>query len=83
MIYLWFDLNNLKLQIETSSWGGCLKPPFGYTEHGVLMRPSVLNSKKAIIENIQIIRIFTKVLQLLNDNISVWLELEEIKKKSW
>jgi len=75
------EFNNLKSQIATSSWGGRRKPPFVFTEHGVLMLSSVLNSERAIKVNIQIIRIFTKVRQLLTDNLSVKLEIEEIKKK--
>ena len=45
------------------------------------MLSSVLNSEKAIKVNIQIMRIFTKVRQLLTDNLSVKLEIETIKKK--
>lgn len=45
------------------------------------MLSSVLRSKQAIKVNIQIMRIFTKVRQLLADNLSVKLEIEEIKKK--
>lgn len=45
------------------------------------MLSSVLNSKQAINVNIQIMRIFTKVRQMLTDNLSVKLEIEEIKKK--
>ncbi|NEW81391.1 MAG: ORF6N domain-containing protein [Mariniphaga sp.] len=75
------EFRNLKSQIATSSWGGRRKPPFVFTEHGVLMLSSVLNSEKAIKVNIQIMRIFTKVRQLLTDNLSVKLEIEVIKKK--
>ncbi|WP_232456860.1 ORF6N domain-containing protein [Pedobacter psychrophilus] len=42
------EFNDLKSQIATSSWGGRRKPPFAFTEHGVLMLSSVLNSKLAI-----------------------------------
>ena len=72
---------NLKSQIATSSWGGRRKTPYAFTEHGVLMLSSVLNSEKAVSVNIQIMRIFTKVRQLLMDNLNVKLEIEEIKKK--
>lgn len=75
------EFNNLKSQIATSSWGGRRKPPFVFTEHGVLMLSSILNSERAIKVNIQIMRIFTKVRQLLTDNLSVKLEIGEIKKK--
>ena len=38
------ELENLKSQNATSSWGGRRKIPFAFTEHGVLMSSSVLNS---------------------------------------
>jgi len=52
-----------------------------FTEHGVLMLSSVLNSKKAIAVNIQIMRIFTRMRQMLTDTLSLKLEVEEIRKK--
>lgn len=45
------------------------------------MLSSVLNSDRAIHMNIQIMRIFTKVRQLLTNKLSVKLEIKEIKKK--
>lgn len=75
------EFTNLKSQIATSSWGGRRKLPFVFTEHGVLMLSSVLNSEQAINVNIQIMRIFTKVRQILTYNLNVKLEIEEIKKK--
>jgi hypothetical protein len=75
------EYENLMSQFATSSWGGRRKPPNVFTEHGVLMLSSVLNSEKAIKVNIQIMRIFTKIREILTDNLSIKLELEEIKKK--
>ena len=75
------EFENLKSQFATSSWGGRRKPPYVFAEHGVLMLSSVLNSEKAINVNIQIMRIFTKIRQMLTDNLSVKLDIEEIKKK--
>jgi len=45
------------------------------------MLSSVLNSEKAIQVNIQIIRILTKIRQMLTDNTELRLEIEEVKKK--
>ena len=45
------------------------------------MLSSVLKSKRAIEVNIKIIRVFTKIRTLLNDNLSLQLEIETIKKK--
>jgi hypothetical protein len=52
-----------------------------FTEHGVLMLSSVLNSDKAIQTNIQIMRIFTKVRQMLLDTTEIRLDIAQIQKK--
>lgn len=75
------EFQNLKSQFATSSWGGIRKLPYVFTEHGVLMLSSVLNSEKAIQTNIQIIRIFTKIRQMLVDTTELNLDVEKIKKK--
>lgn len=75
------EFQNLKSQFATSSWGGIRKLPYVFTEHGVLMLSSVLNSEKAIQTNIQIIRIFTKIRQMLVDTTELSLDVEKIKKK--
>jgi len=74
-----FDI--LIFQIGVSSWGGRRKLPYAFTEQGVAMLSGVLNSERAITVNIQIMRVFTKVREILMDNLSVRLEIEEIKKK--
>ena len=55
----------LRSQFGTSSWGGVRYAPMAFTEQGVAMLSSVLNSKTAIRVNIQIIRIFTKMRELI------------------
>ncbi|MBW8332852.1 MAG: ORF6N domain-containing protein [Prolixibacteraceae bacterium] len=40
------EYSNLRSQFATSSWGGSRYAPMAFTEHGVLMLSSVLNSKK-------------------------------------
>lgn len=55
--------------------------PYAFTEAGVAMLSSVLNSERAILVNIEIIRVFTRLRQLLHENIAVRLEIEQIKKK--
>ena len=52
------EFKNLRSQIATSSWGGTRYPPFAFTEHGVAMLSSVLNSHKAIQTNIAIVKAF-------------------------
>jgi ORF6N domain len=75
------EFQNLKSQIVTSSWGGSRKLPSAFTEHGVLMLSSVLKSDKAIQVNIQIMRIFTKVRQMLLDTTELKIDILQIKKK--
>lgn len=81
-----FQLNeeefaNLKSQFVTSSWGGNRKAPNVFTEHGVLMLSSVLNSDKAIDVNVQIVRIFTKMREMLLTHKDILLELEALRKQ--
>ena len=75
------EFHNLKSQFATSSWGGTRKLPFAFTEHGVLMLSSVLKSDKAIQTNIQIMRIFTKVRQMLLDTTEIKIDILQIQKK--
>ncbi|WP_035659342.1 ORF6N domain-containing protein [Flavobacterium seoulense] len=75
------EFQNLKSQIVTSSWGGTRKLPSVFTEHGILMLSSVLNSEKAIQTNIQIMRIFAKVRQMLLDTTEIKLDIVQIQKK--
>ncbi len=76
------EYDSLRSQFGTLKRGSHAKYlPIVFTEQGVAMLSSVLNSKQAIDVNIQIMRIFTKVRQMLTDNLSIRLEVEEIKKK--
>ncbi len=75
------EYENLKSQFATSSWGGRRTLPYAFTEQGVAMLSGILNSEKAIKVNIQIMRVFTRIREIFSDNLSVKLEIEEIKKK--
>ena len=61
--------------------GGTRKLPYAFTEQGVAMLSSVLGSETAIQVNIQIIRVFTKMKQLLLDNKELFLKIEKIERK--
>ncbi len=74
----WF---NLKSQNATSSWGGRRKLPNVFTEHGILMLSSVLNSEKAIVVNIKIMRVYSKIKQSLLANSELLYRIKEIEKK--
>jgi hypothetical protein len=69
----------LKSQNATSSWGGRRKLPNAFTEHGVLMLSSVLNSEKAIAVNIHIMRVYTRLRELLSTNKEVIVEIQKLK----
>lgn len=77
------EFANWRSQIATSNSDkiGLRYAPMAFTEHGVLMLSSVLNSDKAIQTNIQIMRIFTKVRQMLLDTTEIRLDIAQIQKK--
>ncbi len=60
--------------------GGTRKLPYAFTEQGVAMLSSVLNSETAIQVNIQIIRLFTKMKELILDNKDLWMKIEKIEQ---
>ena len=74
------ELENLISQFVTSSWGGIRKPPLAFTELGVAMLSSVLNSETAIDVNIQIIRIFNRMRELMTTNKDILLKIEQMEK---
>lgn len=55
------EFQSLRCQIGTSNWGGTRYTPMAFTEQGVAMLSSVLNSKQAVEVNIQIMRVFVKM----------------------
>ena len=75
------EVGNLRFQFGTSSWGGRRYLPYAFTENGVAMLSSVLNSRRAIVVNIQIMRTFTKIRELLNTHADLRHKLEEMEKK--
>jgi len=74
------EFRNLKSQIATSSWGGRRSLPNVFTEYGVLMLSSVLNSDRAIKVNIQIIKVFAKMREMLTTHREILLKLEQLIK---
>ncbi len=77
------ELSDWKSQnvISNKEKMGLRKPPNVFTEQGVAMLSSVLNSETAIEVNIEIIRTFTRIRQMLSKHIELRLEVEKIKKK--
>ena len=75
--------DSLRCQFGTLKRGEHIKYlPYAFTEQGVAMLSSVLSSPKAIQVNIQIIRIFTKIRQMLLDNTEIRLAIEKLEKKT-
>jgi phage regulator Rha-like protein len=73
---------NLKSQIVTSSWGGIRRAkPYAFTEQGVAMLSSILRSKRAVQVNIQIMRAFTKLREMLSTNKDLKKKIEDMEKK--
>ena len=76
------ELTNLKSQIVTSSWGGARRAlPYAFTEQGVAMLSSVLHSPRAVRVNIDIMRAFVRLRQLLSTHSDLARKLEELEKK--
>ena len=76
------DFAILKSQIVTSSWGGIRRAtPYAFTEQGVAMLSSVLRSKRAIMVNIEIMRAFVRMRQILAANVDLARKLAALEKK--
>jgi hypothetical protein len=75
------EFANLIFQSGISSWGGTRKLPSVFTEQGVAMLSGVLNSDRAIKVNIQIMRIYTRMREMLLTNKDILLKIEKLEKK--
>ena len=75
------EFDNLKSQIVISSWGGTRKNPYAFTELGVSMLSSVLRSKRAIQVNIHIMRVYTKIREMLLTHKELLIKVQEIENK--
>jgi len=82
-----FQLNQeefaiLRSQIVTSSdWGGRRYRPYAFTEQGVAMLSSVLRSRRAIQVNIEIMRAFIRLRQMLASHVELARKLDALEKK--
>jgi len=61
--------------------GGTRKLPYAFTEHGILMLSSVLNSPRAIQVNIQIMRTFKKIREMMRDHQDLKQKINTLEKK--
>jgi hypothetical protein len=75
------EFEDLKSQNATASWGGRRTLPYAFTEHGTVMLASVLKSKKAIEANIQIVKAFVKLRDIIASNKELAQRLNEMESK--
>ena len=76
------ERSNLRYQFGTSrSWGGRRHLPYVFTEQGVAMLSGVLRSPRAIEVNIEIMRAFVRLRQLLLENADLARKLAELERK--
>ena len=76
------EFANLKSQIVTSSWGGLRRAtPYAFTEQGVAMLSSVLRSKRAVMVNVEIMRAFVRLRQILGAHADLARKLAALERK--
>jgi len=75
------EFEDLRSQIVTSNLGGPRYLPMAFTEQGVAMLSSVLNSDRAILVNIQIMRTFTRIREMLSTHEELKQKIEAMEKK--
>ena len=75
------EYNSLKSHFGTSSWGGTRYLPMAFTEQGVAMLSSVLNSKRAIEVNIAIMRAFVQLRKITSSQKQLARKLQEIEAR--
>ena len=76
------ELANLKSQIVISSWGGLRRArPYAFTEQGVAMLSSVLKSKRAVHVNIEIMRTFARLREMIISHKDLQRKISEMEKK--
>jgi hypothetical protein len=75
------EWDDLKSQFGTSSWGGIRYLPYAFTEHGILMLSNVLKSERAVNVSIQIIRVFTKMREMIQGYRELAERIQKIEKR--
>jgi len=83
-----FELTEKEFQLWRNQFGtsksdkmGLRYSPFAFTETGVAQLSGILNSKRAILINNQIMRVFIKMRAMLMDTLTLKLDVEDIKRK--
>ena len=77
------EINSLRSQFGTLKKGQHSKyAPFAFTEHGILMLSSVLNSDKAIKMSVQIIETFVQLRKLANDYEEIMVKIKQLEAQN-
>jgi hypothetical protein len=81
-----FQLNEtefgiLKSQFVISRWGGVRKPPSAFTDYGVAMLSGVLNSQRAIEINIQIMRAFVRLREVITESKELHKAIAQVERR--
>jgi hypothetical protein len=78
----WEEVESLRSQIATLKRGEHIKyMPYAFTEQGVAMLSSVLNSDRAIEVNVQIIRVFTKLREIMASHKDLARKIEDLERR--
>lgn len=75
------EWEHLKSQFVISSWGGIRTRPHAFTEQGVAMLSSVLRSERAVLVNIEIMRAFVRLRQVLSEHKELAARLDSLERK--
>jgi hypothetical protein len=75
------EFENLRRQLGTSSWSGRRTHPYAFTEQRVAMLSSELRSKRAVAVNIQIMRTFVRLCQMMHSNRDLARRLVQLERK--
>ena len=76
-----FGTSSLRPHAGTSRWGGRRYAPFAFSEQGVAMLSTVLHSARAIQVNIEIMRAFVRLRQMLASNATLARRLAALEQK--
>jgi phage regulator Rha-like protein len=75
------ESDSLRFQFGTSKRGGRRYLPYVFTQEGVAMLSGVLNSKRAIRVNVQIMRAFVRIRKVISLHKEVYYKLAELEEK--
>lgn len=75
------EVEILRCQIGTSSWGGRRYLPYAFTEQGVAMLSSILRSEQAVRVNIEIMRVFVRLRQVMSSRADLIRRLDQLEQR--